>query len=109
MRLAKEIVATYHGEEKAVKAEKYFADTFEKGVMPAEALEVKIPAGAFLSSILVESKTVSSKTEFRRLVEEGAITIADSGEKITDTFLKVEKNMDLRVGKKRFIKIKISP
>ena len=62
-----------------------------------------------LIDILVESKTVSSKSQARTLIEQGGISIND--EKITDTkyILKKSEFEDnffiLKKGKKTFIKI----
>lgn len=105
VRLAKEIVKVYYGQEKADKAEKNFFGTFKKGGIPENVEEFKTEIGKLLSEVLVSAKTVDSKGEFRRLITEGAISDAVSGEKITDVNAKVEKSIVLKVGKKRFLKI----
>jgi tyrosyl-tRNA synthetase len=50
---------------------------------------------------------VESKSDFRRLESEGAITFADSGKKITGPDAKVTEDMILKIGKRRFIKINL--
>ena len=105
MRLAKEIVTIYHGEEKAKKAEENFIETFKKGGVPEDVAEIKGENGKLLSEVLLGAKIVESKSDFRRLVLEGAVSDAVSGEKITDPNYKIEKAITLRVGKKRFVKI----
>ncbi len=107
MHLAKEIVSIYHGKAAAEKAEKNFIETFKKGGLPEHIDEVKTEKGKLLSEILVEAKVVSSKSDFRRLVGEGAVSDAESGEKIIDSNYKIEKEITLRVGKKRFIRVNI--
>lgn len=107
IRLAKEIVKVYYGEEKANNAEKNFIDTFKKGGLPENLEETKTEIGKFLSEVLVEAKVVDSKSEFRRLVLENAVSDVVSGEKIKDVNYKIEKDIVLKVGKKRFIKILI--
>lgn len=107
IRLAKEIVKVYYGEEKANNAEKSFVDTFKKGGLPENLEETKTEVGKLLSEVLVETKIVDSKSEFRRLVLENAVSDAVSGVKITDVNYKVEKEIVLKVGKKRFIRISI--
>jgi len=107
IRLAKEIVKVYYGEEKANNAEKNFVDTFKKGGLPENLEEVKVESGKLLSDTLVLAKVVESKSEFRRLIQENAISDAVSGEKIKDPNYKIEKEIVLKVGKKRFIKILI--
>ena len=58
----------------------------------------------FNVDVLVNKKIVSSKSDFRRLVVERAITHMDTREKIKDSQRKAEKGV-YRIGKKRFIKI----
>ena len=53
---------------------------------------------------MVNSKIVSSKSEFRRLIEGGAITRLEDNKKIEDFNQKSEEGV-YRVGKKRFVKI----
>jgi tyrosyl-tRNA synthetase len=107
MRLGYEIVKIYHGEKEAEKAKENFTKTFSKGGLPENIEEVKAVSGELLSEKLVAIKIVSSKGEFRRLVLEGAISDAVSGEKITDPNYKISKEITLKVGKKRFIKISL--
>jgi len=103
--LAKEIVKVYYGKEKAERADKNFIETFKKGGLPESLEEIKSEKGGFLSETLVGGKIVDSKSEFRRLATEGAVSDAVSGEKITDPNYKIERNITLKVGKKRFVKI----
>lgn len=105
MRLAYELVKFYHDENDAKKAEKNFIETFSKGGIPEDIQEVKGENGKLLSEILLGAKVVESKSDFRRLVLEGAVSDAVSGEKITDPNYKIGKAITLRVGKKRFVKI----
>ena len=105
--LAKEIVKVYYNQEKADKAEKNFIETFQKGGLPENLEEIKAENGKSLVDFLVENKIVSSKSDFRRLISENAISNAVSGDKITDVNFKIHSNLTLKVGKKRFVKITI--
>lgn len=107
IRLAKEIVTIYHDKEKADKAEKDFIETFKKGGLPENLEEIKTENGKLLMELLVENKIVSSKTDFRRLVTENAVSNAVSGEKIIDVNFKIHSEITLKIGKKRFVKITI--
>lgn len=104
-KLAKEIVSFYHGEKKAEEAEENFKNTFAKGGIPEDILEVIVKDDTKLMDVLLSEKIISSKTEFRRLIGEGAITDMDKNEKIKDTEIKVLKTV-YKIGKHRFIKIK---
>jgi len=103
MRLAKEIVSLYHGKSLADKAEANFVSTFSKGEVPKDVSEIHIQDSLKISD-LVEAKIISSNTEARRLLEDGAIRIAGTDEKITD-LATVSNGTTLRVGKHRFVKI----
>lgn len=107
LRLAKEIVTIYHGKNMAEKAEENFINTFKKGGLPENLEEMKVIAGELLGKVLVSSGIVSSNTDFRRLVGEGAVSDAVSGEKIEKFDFKIEKSIVVKVGKKRFVKIVI--
>ena len=106
--LAKEIIKIYHGTDMAEKAEANFIKTFKKGGLPENLEEIKSENGKLLSEVLVGGKIIVSKSEFRRLVSEGAISDAVSNEKITDPNCKIEKGIILKIGKKRFVKIAVS-
>ena len=56
-RLAREIVALYHGEKAALKAEEDFNLIFSKKEIPDELPEFIIPGKMKIIDILVQSKT----------------------------------------------------
>ncbi len=107
MRLAREIVALYHGEKMAIKAEEDFIKTFSKKGIPEDSPLVQVVLGTKLVDILLAEKIVESKSEWRRLVEEGAVSNAETEESIKSVDQTVDKNIILKVGKRRFIKIEI--
>lgn len=105
MKLAFEIVKIYHEEEKAKEAEQYFINTFQKKEIPDEMPDFVMKDGETLMLISVKNGLVSSNSEFRRLVEEKAITNLDTEENISDTTFIPENNSRFRIGKKRFFRI----
>jgi tyrosyl-tRNA synthetase len=107
VRLAKEIVAIYHGVAAGEEAEQNFINTFKKGQLPDNTPEVSVENGALLADILLQEKIVESKGEFRRLVESNAVSDINDNSVITDFHYKIERDMSLRIGKKRFIKINV--
>ncbi|MFA4975578.1 MAG: tyrosine--tRNA ligase [Candidatus Paceibacterota bacterium] len=106
MKLAYEIVKIYHGEKEAKKAEENFVDTFQKGKIPEEMIELKKEGKKNLMDILVGAKILSSKGDFRRLIEEGAITDLVTDKKIINVNIIPESGMKFKIGKRKFIKIK---
>lgn len=105
-RLAFEIVSELNDQNTAKKAEENWGNTFQKGESPKEMTKLNTDGDQSLMDILVQSKTLSSKSDFRRLVKEGAVTDLGSGEKITDPDFKPESGQSFKIGKKTFIKIK---
>ncbi|MCR4284083.1 MAG: tyrosine--tRNA ligase [Parcubacteria group bacterium] len=105
MELAKRVVEIYYGNVEAESAKNNFIETFQKGGIPEDVKEAEAEIGANLNDVLLGEGLVSSKADFRRLIEGNAIEIND--EKITDAQYKIKKDCLVRVGKYRFLKIKI--
>lgn len=103
MKLAYEIVKNYHGEKEAGKAQENFVKLFQKKEIPDDVQEIKVGTEKDLSEILLENKIIESKSEFRRLVNQGAIDV--NGETIKDVYYKIEKSLVVKIGKKKFLKI----
>lgn len=106
MKLGLEIVTLYHTEKDAALAKNSWIETFSKGGVPENIQEIHVEADKEIVDILIETKIVSSKTEWRRLVEDKAVADVD-GNLITDPKEKA-RNVTLKIGKKRFVKIIVS-
>lgn len=104
INLAKKIVTLCHDAAAAEKAHQAFEQTFSKGELPEDIMTIKTEAGKLLADIVVENKIVESKSEFRRLVEGNGVEIVGKG-KVTDAQLKISEPIEVKVGKRRFLKI----
>lgn len=104
MRLAGELVKLYHTEKDATLAKNSWVETFEKGGVPDIVPEVKATKDDELGDLLVKEKIVSSKTDWRRLIDEGAVKNTEGDVSLTDPKTKAS-NCILKIGKKRFAKI----
>ncbi|HBD24723.1 MAG: tyrosine--tRNA ligase [Candidatus Zambryskibacteria bacterium RIFOXYD1_FULL_40_13] len=104
--LAREVVKMCYGEKEADRAEAEFENTFSKGGVPENVLEVTVAKNTSLVDILMVEQVVVSKSDFRRLVAEGAVTSMSSGGKIVDPDVLVSEDT-YKIGKRRFIKIKV--
>ncbi|MGB2814232.1 MAG: tyrosine--tRNA ligase [Dehalococcoidales bacterium] len=100
-RLADEIVKQLYSEEEADVATKHFERVVQKKEVPEE-IELGTKSGGILQDYLVENKLAKSKSEARRLIEQGAVYI--DGERVTDINGTFPKDTIIRVGKRRFIK-----
>ncbi|MBF8248086.1 MAG: tyrS [Bacteroidetes bacterium] len=107
-RLARSLVTLYHNSETAQKAEEEFDRIFVAKTLPDEVEEFKIKPGNGVSSIallLTATHLATSKSEARRLVEQGGVSI--DGERISDVNAPIpsKKEFVLKVGKRRFLKV----
>lgn len=106
IRLATEIVASYHGIGNAKKAAEEFKRVFQDKNTPSDILKKHIDEGPFLlAELLVMVKLASSKSEARRLVEQGGVkingaTVKDSAEKIV-----TRSGTIIQVGPRRFLEL----
>ncbi len=105
-KLANRIVSELHSENDAKKAETEFERTVQKGELPEEEeiLEVEAKDGSTFLDVLLSEKFVSSKSDAKRLVDQGGVTL--NSNRITDLNSKLENGI-LRAGKGKFRKIKI--
>lgn len=99
--LAKEIVARYHGTKAGAEAEEEFVRVFSNKNIPKDIEEYKIQ-GTFLDIILALN-FASSKSEARRLAEQGGIHFEN--EKIYDLTTVPDHEGILKVGKRKFAKL----
>lgn len=102
--LAYEIVKTYHGENSAIQAEKFFRETFQKKQPPPELKPLKIKKSSSLFEILAEQK-IFSKSELRRLFKQRAVEFNKSA--VSDINFTVNVSGIAKIGKKRFFKLEI--
>jgi tyrosyl-tRNA synthetase len=105
--LAKSIVADYHGEEAAKKAEAAFEKVFAKREIPEDIKEFKVAKSKVkIVDLVKEVGFASSGSESRRLVKQNAVSI--DGEKVNDPDAVItldKKGKILKVGKRRFGKV----
>ena len=107
VRLAKEIVTLIHDADSAEKAQQSFDKTFSKGEVPDDIKEIEVPHGSHVKDALINAGIVSSNGDWKRLIEGNAVSYVGTDELITDAHMKAEKDMTLRIGKKRFAKITV--
>ena len=105
-RLAKEIVTSYHGAQAAEAAHSSFSSTFSSGGVPEHLKEVVVSSGALLADVLKQEGLIESNSEFRRLIAEGAVEEV-GGAKISDARVVLDHSATYKVGKHRFLKVKI--
>ncbi len=110
--LAKIIVTELHGEEGAKAAEGHFSATVVNKAPAEDTAVVKLTNPKLLLDELVgfvlENNLLDSKSEFRRLLEQGGIYLNDVRvEKDTREFSLVAGENVVRVGKRKYLKLVI--
>lgn len=113
MRLAREITALYHGLEAAALAEEHFKIVFQRREMPESIAGYEIPLsmidsdGVDAVKLLVSVGFVSSNSEARRLISQGAVKV--NGSKISE--FKIAGLCDgdvVQAGKLKFIRVRMA-
>lgn len=109
--LAKEIVARFHSQDAANKAEQDFQQIFAKKEVPddIEEFQLSLSEGDHgLLAVMTNAGMTKSNGEARRMIEQGGVKL--NQEKVTDTKLHFELAGEyiLQVGKRKFKKIIVS-
>ncbi len=109
MRLGAEIVSLYHGESKARKARDNWEKIFSRReIVPGKLPELKLKSKKIsVLDLVLAAKMVSSKSEARRLVMQGAVEINGEVKKNPNESLELKGGETAKVGKKNFFRIKI--
>lgn len=108
IRLAKELVARFHGNAAAEAAAVEFENIFKNKGLPdeIETIEIRNSEGRVLVDILVKAKLAPSKSEVRRLIKQGGVSVDDKKVNEIDYVVSPEEHI-IRVGKKKFLKVLI--
>ncbi len=110
LELARFIVRRSHGEEAARRAEEHFTRVVREGRAPEEIPEAELPAGdpIHLPALLQAQLGVSSTSEARRLLEQGAVRV--DGEVVRELDVPREHlaGAVVQAGKRRFCRFRAS-
>ncbi|HVB34288.1 MAG TPA: tyrosine--tRNA ligase [Patescibacteria group bacterium] len=111
MRLASNIVATFHGAPAAGEAVAQFQRIFRDRQAPSQAPERKIPLGQprRVAVLLVEAGLAASRSEAERLIKQGGVEI--DGGRVSDIKQEIDCSRSgsllLRAGKRKFLRLVI--
>jgi len=108
IELAYEITKIICGEEKANEAKDYFINTFSKKELPTEIQDGEVGENANILDYIVAVGFATSKSDAKRKIEQGGVSIDEKKISIEELILKKEAHNGkvMKVGKKDFIKIK---
>jgi len=104
--LARTLVELYYDNDSALKAEQHFDQVIVNKDNPDDMSEYSLDEDMNIIDVLHNSELVGSKSEARRLLNQGAIRIY--GERVSDMELILSKGNEyiIKVGKRRFLKAK---
>src|SRR3989344_3677462 len=106
LQLAEEIVKIYHGDKKAQSAKQAFVSQFSKGELPSDIPVKSFAMSMAVSGTLVAVGLATSKSEAKRLLEQGGVKI-DGKVQNQDIELEFSDSPILiQVGKRKFVRVK---
>jgi tyrosyl-tRNA synthetase len=108
VKLAYELVKKYYDEQSAINARNEFELIFVKKEIPDDIPEYRLnKKGIKLVNLIKDSGLSDSASEAVRLIKQGGVSI--NGEKISDKDLVISDDKDfiLKVGKRKFLKVKV--
>jgi tyrosyl-tRNA synthetase len=104
-RLAREVVEIFHGGEAADRARARFEQLHQKRDLPQDMPSFALSEPMKLLDLMVASGLAPSKSEGRRLIQQGGVQL--DGQRISDlnSVVKIDGASVLRVGKRRFLRL----
>lgn len=110
MQLAYDITRQFHGNEKAKEAQAYFISVFRNKNIPEEMPEIALNHGEIgIVELLANFAGISSRSEARRLIQQGGVRINNTAISDIHAKLRLSDGDILRIGKRRFYRIKNKP
>jgi tyrosyl-tRNA synthetase len=113
MKLGEEILKLYHPEVNPKEIAEEFNRVFRDKKLPEVLEEIDLDTGKLkdgkirIVKLLTELKLASSNSHAKRLVTQGGVCIDQSKVRDPNTELEVKNGSVIKVGKKKFLKIKL--
>jgi tyrosyl-tRNA synthetase len=111
-QLAFQIVCDFHSKEAARRSEQHFNRVFQEGRHPEDMPEFEFETGNGplpLADVMLQTRFAPSKSEARRLIQQGAVSI--DHDRVSDpmTVLSAQETPTfvLRVGKRKFGRVRL--
>ena len=104
--LGRAIVKLYHGADEAQAAEQHFDKVIVQKGIPDEIDEVELKSDQLLLDIITNAGLTKSKGEARRLIKQNAVKVDGAVCKDINQKLHAGKESVIKVGKRRFLKVK---
>jgi tyrosyl-tRNA synthetase len=106
-QLAFEIIKQLHSEHDAKSAQAHFEKTVQQGQLPQEIETIRVTGTetTTLENFLVDNHLASSKSDAKRLIEQGGVNVDDT--RITDpnSTPNIADGSLIKIGKRRIVKV----
>jgi tyrosyl-tRNA synthetase len=104
-RLAREIVAQYHGAESGALAQQEFEKQFSKRDLSEAAGTLEVPGEVWIVELVEKTGAFKSRSDIRRLIQQGGVSL--DGQKYTDAQakLQVHTGQILKAGKLTVVRL----
>ena len=112
-KLGRIIVSLYHGEKAAESAEEAFNRLFRDKELPQEIEEIKLSKNHLkgdsvdIVTLLASSGLTASRSEAKRLVEQGGVKVDQKCVSKIDAKISLQKPVVVQCGKRKFARIKL--
>ena len=106
LKLGEILVGMYHGDKAGAKAKEEFVRVISEKGKPSDIPRYKAGERVYkLVDLLVETELAVSKSEARRLVEQGGVEVNE--EKVSDPnqIVKIDGEVLLKVGKRKYLRV----
>jgi tyrosyl-tRNA synthetase len=108
LKLAREVVRMYHGEKEAEVAEENFEKLFSKKEIPEDIPELTLrDAEISPVDLIILSGVAESKSEAKRLIEQGALEVGGRIERDIHATILAQDGEVVRIGKKYFARLRV--
>lgn len=106
MLLARQITEVFHGPRAAEWAEDHFRTVFQQRELPPQMPTHRLTEPVLLVDLIASLDLASSKSEARRLIQQGGVTLGSEKVGEIDRLVTPEETPAvLRVGKRRFVEL----
>ena len=104
--LAFAVTRKIYGEKEAKNSQKYFETTFQKRQLPQDIKIKKLSSSQQpLLDLVWETRLVTSRSQIKRLIEDGAIEVDGTALTNPTQLVNIQKGAIIKIGKSKFIKV----
>jgi tyrosyl-tRNA synthetase len=105
MKLARELVSIFHGDDAAQAAEEHFKRVYQDRELPEEIKAYSLAKPANIIDVMIGAGLAESRSEARRLVQQNAVRLDGQTIASSDYIVQPVAGAVLNVGKHKFVRL----